>query len=158
MTNSYKDASNHFEKYLSESKKYLWHLFKINYLNLKSGLAKAEGCEIEQQRAYTTLGRMYLFLAQLADTEVEKKDAIGSAYRYNLKGISYANKLAESAKIDGKEAATMKSRLNINIALCFEIEGRNKDAGNYAEAVMISFCNIQVAQIYIFAGPKTSAR
>jgi hypothetical protein len=26
LTSSYKDASNHFEKYLGELKKYLWHI------------------------------------------------------------------------------------------------------------------------------------
>jgi hypothetical protein len=131
---------------------------KFNYLNLKPGLAKADGCEIEQQRAYATLGRMYLFVAQYADTELEKKDAIGFAYRYNLKGIKYANKLAATLKIDAKEAATMKSRLNINIALCFEIEGRNKDAGNYAEAVMISLFYESSSNLFFLAGPSISAR
>jgi hypothetical protein len=88
---------------------------------------------------------MYLFDAQYADTEIEKKDAIRSAHRHNLKGISYANELVEDAKIDVKEAATMKSRLNMNIALSYELEGRNKTAEEYAQAVMISFCNTKVA-------------
>lgn len=122
---------------------------------LNSGLAKADGCEIEQQRAHASLGRMYLMEAQCADTEIEKKEAIGFAYRHNLKGITYANKLVDSKKIDLKEAATMKSRLKINIALSFELEGRNKDAENHAEAVMISFFKIKVdIQICFFQALK----
>lgn len=75
----------------------------------------------------------------VAESEIEKKEALGYAYNHNLKGIKIANKLVQEGKIDSKEAATMKSRLNLNVALSFELEGRNKEAENYAKAVRIVF-------------------
>jgi len=90
---------------------------------------------VEQQRAHATLGRYYLFEAQGAETETEKKKSLEASYKHNLKGHSLASKLQLERVIPDKEAALMKSRLNMNIALSYELEGRINEAEHNAEMV-----------------------
>ncbi|XP_065343485.1 tonsoku-like protein [Cloeon dipterum] len=113
-------------------------------------LAEKEGDQIEMQRAEASIARYYFYESQLTDIESDKKKFLQLSYKANQKSLKLAIALEEADKISHKDAAEMKSRIYMNIALAFEIEGKIDEAEKSASKA-VSVCRKNSCSYYDLA-------
>ena len=76
-------------------------------------LAKSSKSEIEEQRAYATIGRTYLFQAEMSKDKVQKENALSKAESAFTKSLEVCVSLKKSVAV--KDYMEMKCRLLLNL-------------------------------------------
>lgn len=118
-------------RYIGEAKAALG-LFVEAIEDIKKYLELAQRCndKVEIQRAWTTLGRVYLMRAQDMKESTPVDDKIRNIAREANKKFKTALSLAESIRdqVDSKEYAQMNSGLLMNIGLVEDICGQHTES------------------------------
>lgn len=119
-------------RYIGEAKASLGQFCQaIDYIKKYLDLAEKVNSKVEIQRAWTTLGRVYLMQAQdMKDSSNIIDDRIKEVAREAERRFQTALNLAESVcdQVDEKEFAQMKSGLLTNIGLVKDICGQHGES------------------------------
>ncbi|XP_011502231.1 PREDICTED: tonsoku-like protein isoform X2 [Ceratosolen solmsi marchali] len=101
----------------------------LSHQNLHLEIAKELKDQIEEQRAYATLGRTHLLVAEslIKESDSDKKaEVLKNAKRAFSKSIRLCDKLEN--KIDISELLTMRARLLLNLGLVLEQQKDTEEA------------------------------
>lgn len=129
-------------RYIGEAKAALGNFFQaIDYIKKYLDLAEKTSNQVEKQRAWTTLGRIYLMQAQdMKDRSNTIDNKTKDIAREAELRFQTALRLAEqvSDRIDAKEYAQMRSGLLINLGLVKDICGPHDEAvAKFKQAIKI---------------------